>query len=235
VHYRHIADDIARRILDSEFSAEDSLPSEHALAAEYGVARGTVRHALVLLRDRGIVSSRPGAGWTVGSTTQSQDLGSVHSFAQWARARGHEPGGRVLESVITRPTVSETRRLRLGSQEDVLRVLRIRSLDGADIMVERTTYASWMIPVIRSLRLDQVSVVQAITDRFNVSTVSTDTTIDAVAAGGDDAALLGVEPQHPLLRVRRTSADVTGRPIEMGDDRYVHAAMAFHIRQRVGP
>jgi GntR family transcriptional regulator len=55
-----VADDIARRITDGEITAK--LPSERSLAEEYGVAYTTVRHAMALLRDRGVIITVHGRG-----------------------------------------------------------------------------------------------------------------------------------------------------------------------------
>lgn len=43
----------------------DTLPSEHELAARWGMARNTVRAALAGLAGRGLISSEKGIGWAV--------------------------------------------------------------------------------------------------------------------------------------------------------------------------
>lgn len=58
--YVQVADDIARRIADGEITAK--LPSERSFAEEYGVAYTTVRHAMALLRDRGVIITVHGRG-----------------------------------------------------------------------------------------------------------------------------------------------------------------------------
>jgi DNA-binding GntR family transcriptional regulator len=58
--YKQVADDIQRRITAGEISAK--LPSERSLAEDYGVAYTTVRHAMAVLRDRGIIVTVHGRG-----------------------------------------------------------------------------------------------------------------------------------------------------------------------------
>jgi len=58
--YDQVADDLERRINDGEITAK--LPAERDLADEYGVAYTTVRHAMQLLRDRGVIITRHGRG-----------------------------------------------------------------------------------------------------------------------------------------------------------------------------
>ena len=55
-----VADAIADHILARGLQAGDPLPTEAALVAEYGVARSTVREALLLLESEGLIMNRPG-------------------------------------------------------------------------------------------------------------------------------------------------------------------------------
>jgi DNA-binding GntR family transcriptional regulator len=58
--YIQVADDLERRINDGEI--EVKLPSERDLAEDYGVAYTTVRRAMEVLRDRGLIITRHGRG-----------------------------------------------------------------------------------------------------------------------------------------------------------------------------
>lgn len=229
-HYRLIAADIADRILRDEFDPEAPLPSEHTLAADYDVARGTIRHALTQLREQGVIDARPGSRWRVRAAEQSQDPGRLDSFAQWARGRGLEPGGQVVAINDGVATVVERRRLRAEPGERVLHVTRLRSLNGRDVMVERSTYPAWMAAIIRSMPGWQSSVTAAMEGRFGITIASAESTIDAVAATATDATLLSVTEGMPLLRVQRLSADTEGRPVELGDDRYIGGTVALRVR-----
>jgi DNA-binding GntR family transcriptional regulator len=58
--YVQVANLIAARIEVGEISHK--LPAERALAEEYEVAYQTVRHAMQVLRDRGLIITRQGRG-----------------------------------------------------------------------------------------------------------------------------------------------------------------------------
>ena len=58
--YVQVAEDIQRRIAEGEI--ELKLPSERSFAEEYEVAYTTVRHAMAVLRDRGIIITVHGRG-----------------------------------------------------------------------------------------------------------------------------------------------------------------------------
>ena len=70
--YRRIADDLRQRILSAELPAGVMVPSEAALAKQYGVARGTARAALAVLAGEGLIETQPGQGRRVNGTPTTQ-------------------------------------------------------------------------------------------------------------------------------------------------------------------
>jgi GntR family transcriptional regulator len=60
VTYIRVANHLAARIEAGEYAHK--LPAERALAEEYGVAYQTLRHAMKVLRERGLIITRQGRG-----------------------------------------------------------------------------------------------------------------------------------------------------------------------------
>ena len=60
--YVQVADAIEARIASGELQPNRPIPSENQLVQQYGVARGTARKAIELLRDRGLVITVTGRG-----------------------------------------------------------------------------------------------------------------------------------------------------------------------------
>lgn len=60
--YEQTADHIEAKIRAGELPLGSRLPGEQALRQEYGIALSTVRKAMGLLRDRGLVVTRPSKG-----------------------------------------------------------------------------------------------------------------------------------------------------------------------------
>lgn len=226
--YREVADDLRRRILQGDMRAGERMPGEQALATEYGVSRGVIRNALAALRRRGLVASHPGSGWRVRADFHTQEFAEMRSFAQWAQSRRMTPGGRVVSQDRGTATMTDARALRMRAGDDVLRVTRVRTLDEHPVMIERTTYASWVAPVIESLPPDEPSVMTAMQTAGIVMAYGTHR-IDTVAASVEDAEVLGVRRSTRLLRVRRETSAPDGRPIEYGDDRYAPDTITFEV------
>jgi GntR family transcriptional regulator len=60
--YAQLAELLRRRIAAGEWGSGDVLPSEKSLMQEYDLARETVRHAIRVLRDEGLVVTIPARG-----------------------------------------------------------------------------------------------------------------------------------------------------------------------------
>jgi DNA-binding GntR family transcriptional regulator len=58
--YVQVANDVERRINEGEITAK--LPSERSMAEEYQTAYTTVRRAMEVLRERGVIITRHGRG-----------------------------------------------------------------------------------------------------------------------------------------------------------------------------
>lgn len=60
--YVQVADAIQARIEAGELLPDRPIPSENQLVQEYGIARGTARKTIELLRERGLVVTIVGRG-----------------------------------------------------------------------------------------------------------------------------------------------------------------------------
>ncbi|MFF3354928.1 GntR family transcriptional regulator [Streptomyces sp. NPDC002917] len=66
--YRQLAEILRARIARGDWAAGRAIASENQLVQEYGLARSTVRRALILLADEGVLFVVPQRGWFVSDT-----------------------------------------------------------------------------------------------------------------------------------------------------------------------
>ena len=224
-----MADDLQRRITLGEFRTGGLLPSEARLATEYQVSRSRIRTALASLARRGVLVSRPNWGWLVQADHQTQKLDRMRSFAEWAHDNGGSSGGQILDREIKAADAREARMLLIRLGEPVLRFTRLRSLNGQLVMIERSTWAPWVVPLVEQMPDDIVSTTAALADA-GIHVAVANHRIEAVMASSAEARLLGVRRSSPLLQVGRTTETRDGRPVEIGVDRYLPDIVAFEIR-----
>jgi GntR family transcriptional regulator len=226
--HQRIGDELRRRIFDGELAVGDAVPSEAQLAGEFAASRGTVRQALAALRVEGLIGGGRGRPPVVRSTVASQPFDTFVSFTSWARQLGRTPGQRTIE--VARRGAGEVAAdaLDLAPGDPVVEVLRLRLLDRRPAMLERATFIEEVGRLLFDFDPDGGSIYAHLTDR-GVDLATARHTFDAVAADAVDADLLGIAVGAPLLRERRRAVDGTGRPLELGDDRYRPDVVTFTI------
>ncbi len=232
--HEEIAEELRQAIDRGEYPVGGTLPTESDLAARYQVSRGTVRQAVAALTAEGRIGSRQGARRVVLGNRRSQSFAELRSFAQWARAMGRVATGHVIDQHRRPATEEDAERLQIAAGEQVLQVLRLRGLDGDPVLVERNVYPLWMAEAVERIPVDSESVVQVLYEDIGIIFAYGEHIIDAVAAGTQDADLLGIRRGGPLLRIRRVTTTHAGRPIEWSDDRYRSGTVSFAIANSIG-
>lgn len=227
--YQELAIRLRRAVGDGTYPPGSRLPSEHELAQSFGVARSTVRRALAILNEDGVIASHQGARRTVLAQPRLQSFGELRSFSRWARSIGEVPGGRVELLERRAATETQARELALAPGDPLVYLVRVRLLTGVPVMIERTAYVERA-----GLRLSFLDLAnESVSDRLEQDGIvfaHAEHTIDAVNATAEDARLLEIEPGRAILRERRRATDPQGRPLEWSEDRYVGDGVAFTVR-----
>jgi GntR family transcriptional regulator len=224
--HARVSADLRERILRGDFQPGEPLPSEAQLCEEFGISRGTVRAALATLRNGGLIGGGQGRPPVVRDTTLSQPFENLLSFTSWAERAGRVPGQRTIEIARRGASDVAAAALEIRPGDPVVEYLRIRTLDGEAVMLERST---WILEVGRLLfdfDLDSGSVYRHL-QGSGVDLATARHTMDAIGADATDAAAIAVAEGTPLLRERRVARDTDGRVLEYGDDRYRSDRVTF--------
>jgi GntR family transcriptional regulator len=206
IRYQQIAEALRRRVDAGEFAAGRMLPSESELSAEFDASRVTVRRALEMLRDEGLVDARQGFGWFVPGDPLRQPLGRLATIEEQMEASGVVSQRRILEFAFERAP-KEVAKV-LGTQQ-VLRVKRINMADGEPFAIVTV----WC-PAELGQNLSRRNVEQSpFYELLDIPLQGATQTIGADAASPDDATLLHVPAGSPVLRCERITSDTAGQPV----------------------
>lgn len=204
IRYREIADALRGRVRQA--AAGSLLPSESELSAEFGASRVTIRRALDLLREDGLVAARQGFGWFVAAEPVRQHLGQLGTIEAQLADSGIANERRVVEFGFVEPPARVRRLLGVGS---VLRVKRINLADGAPFAVVTV----WC-PAQLGRHLSRADVEQhAFYELLDVTLRGATQTIGADGASAEEARLLRVPAGAPTLKCQRVTTDATGQPV----------------------
>ena len=228
--YEQIARQVREDIRNGRFQVGEAIPSERVLAERFDVAPGTMRQALNQLVDEGTLSSKRGARKVVlRMPARFPEISKFRSFAQWAYGRGRTPGGHVIHQEWVEQTDKDAELLRVPAGEKVLKVLRVRTIDGSPIMLERTRYPAWIGTKVEPMDPTCPSVTNELAARHHIHFFAADNVFSAAKAGEVDARWLPLETGDPVLVHRRLSRDARGTPLEMSEDRYIADALSIAV------
>ncbi len=236
--YGRLAVQLRRLITDGQWSPGSAIPAETVLARSYGVALGTMRHAISVLVAEGLLERVHGRG-----TYVSSGIGGA-SLMRFFRFRVHGAAGvegdaedagideiPVSRIVSRRVVVADTATavaLGLPLNAEVLALTRIRSLHDRPCLYERLCLP---LPAFSALALlDKSQWDDLLYPMYQrVCGVVVQRAEDAVTfaqADADVAHALKLNLSAPCARVSRRAFDISGRCIELressGDARLFH-------------
>jgi GntR family transcriptional regulator len=133
--YGTLATALRQRVLDGEWKPGQMLPSEAALASGYGVALGTMRQALALLVEDGIVRRQHGKGTFVSTGLDSASMMRFFRF-QADSTPTTAPASHILQRRFRRPSAAEAQSFGIEPTGQVMQLERLRSIEGRPCLLE---------------------------------------------------------------------------------------------------
>jgi GntR family transcriptional regulator len=213
--YMQLALKLREQISDGQFSSGDALPSERELCSLMGASRVTVRKAIEMLIEEGLLSRRQGSGTYV--TQRIQAPGSnLTSFSEDAEARGETTSTIWMEKTEGVASDEEARLLELALNAAVFRLSRVRMADGEPLAIENAVVPADMLGGVSTLGN---SLYQALAESGN-RPISGNQKIRAALAGPNEAALLAIPEGNEILRIERLTRRADGRPVELTRSAY---------------
>jgi GntR family transcriptional regulator len=214
--YLAVREHLRRRV--SALPEHTLLPPEPVLCAEYGVSRITLRRAvdglvadghLVREQGRGTYVTRPGI-------RHEYRESFVHRIAGFSSVMS-ETGAQVGTSVLTQQVVvappSVAAELRLSPADDVVELVRLRSVDGAPNHVAHTYLPESLFPKSADQDFSEGSLYEYLRREYAADLAHARVVVDVDTAAPDEAELLQVVAGSPLLVVRTTVRDRADHPL----------------------
>ena len=206
IRYQSIADDLRRQVTSGALAAGRLLPSEADLGDTYGASRVTIRRALEVLRDEGLVDARQGFGWFVSVAPLRQSTAQLGTIEGQLIESGIKPERQILEFAFESASADIGRIL---DTRDVLRVKRLNLADGEPFAVVTV----WCRADLGQ-HLSRADVERSpFYELLDIPLAKATQTIGADAATKNDARLLGVPHGSPILRCRRVTSDAHDRAL----------------------
>jgi GntR family transcriptional regulator len=221
-----------RRLIESgQITAGAVLPGELELAAQLGVSRHTVRHALGVLTNEGLLRRERGRGTTVVSANPThvieRSLSTFYAFAWELRARGAKQRSYVLERKVLPADAVLAERLCVPLETEIEQIVRLRTADDEPLVFETTHLPRELMSSIDTAVLERESIYDEIERLHGIRITRARESIRPIVLSRPVARLLRSRPGTPAFSVERTTWTDQG-PIEWQEsvvrgDRYLYS------------
>ncbi len=205
---------LRQKILSSEFSFDERIPSELELVEEYEVSRITARRALDELAAEGLVIRQRGKGTRVRFRPPTHHLdSSIEGLLENLLAMGLATSVALLKFEYVSANNEVAKALQCDAGTIVQRAVRVRSIESGPF-----SYLVTYVPQDIGSNYDANDLASnpllQLLERSGVIVDGAQQTITATLADADIAAHLNTEIGAALLDVRRVVLDQDGRPVE---------------------
>lgn len=199
--YRQLSDIILDKIRSGAYASEARIPSEHRLAAEYGIGRPTVRQAIdVLVRKRLLVRKR-GSGTFVARELAEVDLFSLAGTMSSFSKKGIHIDTRILQKTRLK-TVGQNPENPFSNQE-AFYFSRLSTVDAIPILLEEFYLHPIFFKGINAFDMQGQRLSEIVYERYYMRPTHGKQNFRIGYVSGKRAGYLDVTSKVPLLVVNR--------------------------------
>lgn len=226
---------ILRRRLREEYASGGRLPGENLIAEELGVSRGTVRQALAILEQEGVIYRQQGSGTYANPHVLRIDLriDTAYEFKQLIESAGFDASIKTID--VKRNAASEDVAGRLGIEPGAEMVTN-RKLFMADgqpaIFVVETVPASVIREPFDDREFDR-PIFEFFERRCHAQIDYIISEIIPQAADAAVARLLKVSRGQPMLQFIEIFFNSANEPVGVATVYYNDAFLRFHVLRKM--
>ena len=216
--YVQLADLFRHRVDKGEWGPGATLPSIDELMLQFDVARVTVRQAVALLADEGLLSPQRGRGTFVtlkaGARRKLRVETTLADLVEMYR--GDKPDHSTLEETTTSPVIKPSEGSRAAKY---FHMRRVHSRDGERYCVI-SMYIDYRVFRRAPARFRRELVLPVLASLPGVTIASGRQTLTVSKADVETSQLLGIPLNTPMGEVRRVLCDANGTVVYLADVSY---------------
>ena len=208
--YRSVMRDIKHKILNGDY-ANMKLPDERSLSSDYGVSRSSIKRALGILAQQGIIFKKRG------------NLGITDSF----KLDGKKQGIKLLNYQVVPASQEIQQDLFLNDNDFVYQIKRLRLIDDQPFMIE-TGYIPIKIMPTLSPAIVEGSIFNYLEESQNKTVTRSFMTISVSPSNDEDQKELHLKPTEPVGIMEGVFFLDDGTPFEVSNMRVHYQYMKYN-------
>lgn len=208
--YDILYDDIKKGV----YKPGELLPTEKELIERYEISRVTVRKAMDMLLNEGIIAKRRGYGSFVQNRKLGQTLNKVLHFSNEMEKQGYKSSSKMLinEKVYANKTIAEA--LSIPEGTPLIHVNRLRFANDEPMCIESAFLVYDMCPSVLEHNFSEMSLRNFLYEKYNIIWKRAYQKIFAINSNSRISKDLNIKDGDPIIYIERISYTQNDKPGE---------------------
>ncbi|KRM58787.1 GntR family transcriptional regulator [Secundilactobacillus malefermentans] len=229
--YRKVLHDLKDRIQNDQFKNQ-RLPDERSLSEHYGVSRSSIKRALSVLANQGIIFKKRGSGTFINPLYRKNDsifhyegsnLGITDSF----KSDNQTPSIKLLNFSVVPATEELQQELFLEPGDFVYDIKRLRLFDDQPFMIEQGYIPIKIAPEL-SAKIVSESIFNYLEEQQGKVVTKSFMSIQAAPSTDEDQKLLNLKPIEPVGLMEGIFFLDDGTPFEVSNMRLHYKYLQYN-------
>lgn len=190
---------IRAKLASGEWPASCMLPSENELGKALGVSRITVRNVITKFVQEGLISRIPGKGTYVSESKFEARSLAYAGVREQLEQKGFEVSTKLLHARVTTVPERVSRNFSAEAGNRFYEIVRIRNIKDLPFSIHTSYVPELLAPKLDACNLESAQLCYILGHTYNLNRGTTKETLESVAATNEQAKLLNVAPNCPLL------------------------------------
>lgn len=210
-----IRDIVRKEVIQRTLVDENGkMATEYALMNHFGVSRVTIRNALKMLVDEGVIVREKGRGTFLKVNHPENWSGRLLGFTEAIKQSGFVPDAEIVkQGAVNDETGNKEYKEKLDVKE-IWELRRIRYADEQPIAIEHAFYPEKYGKLLENQDLKSIAIYKYFEEELKIYLNEAKQMISAINADAEVANLLHVREREALLYIERVTYSSESEPIE---------------------
>ncbi len=225
--YQEVAQTLADKVRNNEFDVK--LPSEGKLMEEYSVSRNTIRNALNVLYNQGLLRRIQGSGYFINKPLHNQK--NIVNMANKTGLRDLEKQDTIISSILVFESIEAGGEigsyLKVAPDAPVYHIKRVRRRKNELVSLEESYYRKDVVPYLTE-EICNESISSFIKEHFQVTSKTADEYMSLYRINEEEAAETGVPAGTATFMIEEVNCQKNEQPYNYSRTLYFLEDLTFY-------
>ena len=219
--YIQIADELRTNIEEAVYQPGDKLPTEKNLSARFNVNRHTIRNAIALLKEEGLIRVDRGRGMFVAKAPIKYPIGERVRYNKSLEAQGIKASYEKLKAIEipAEKAIADALKIKIGAP--VILIERVGLANDRPISIGSSYFPAELFPNLIKFWDKYSSISKLLKEIYDRDHIRRSTTVCACIVREADARLLQVPANYPILLAQSINCDALRAGVANRDETIV--------------